>query len=94
MAGTQTTSLKLDLQLKERVKRLAESQRRTAHWVMREAIEGYVTRAEERQAFIQEGLDSWKEYQETGLHLTLDEVSKWLETWGTENETEAPECHT
>ena len=94
MAAIQTTTLKLDPELKDRVKRLAESQRRTSHWVMKEAIEGYVKREEDRQAFIKEGLESYRHYKETGLHLTLDEVSAWLKTWGTDAETEAPECHT
>jgi predicted transcriptional regulator len=94
MAAAQTTTLKLDPDLKERVKRLAESQRRTAHWVMREAIVEYVQHEEERIAFLKEEEESWREYQETGLHLTLEEVSEWLKTWGTEDEREAPECHT
>jgi predicted transcriptional regulator len=94
MAAIQTTTLKLDPELKDRVKRVAESQRRTAHWVMKEAIEGYVSRAEERQAFIKEGLESLREYEETGLHVTFEEVSTWLKSWGTENELDPPECHT
>jgi predicted transcriptional regulator len=36
---------------------------------------------------------SWAEYQETGLHLTADEVNAWLRTWGTEADMEPPECH-
>ena len=41
---TATTSLKLDPEMKQRVQRLAAAQRRTAHWIMREAIEEYVDR--------------------------------------------------
>ena len=93
MATAQTTSLKLEPELKERIKLLAKAQRRTSHWVMREAIEGYVAREEERQALVKEGLESLREYEETGLHVTFEEVSKWLQSWGTDNELEAPECH-
>ena len=93
MPAIQTTTLKLDPDLKTRVNRLAESKRRTAHWVMKEAIEDYVKREEERQAFIKEGLESYRHYKETGLHLTLEEASRWLKTWGTEDETTAPACH-
>ena len=41
-----TTSLKLDADTKARLKRLAQARRRSAHWMMREAIEQYVTREE------------------------------------------------
>jgi len=42
MPTTSTTSLKLDLEIKDRVQRLAAVRRRSAHWVMREADEQYV----------------------------------------------------
>ena len=38
-------------------------------------------------------LQSWQEYAETGLHVTGDEAIAWLETWGTEGEKDAPQCH-
>lgn len=41
----------------------------------------------------QEALASWATYQETGRHLTGQEVRTWLNTWGTENESTVPECH-
>ncbi len=45
------------------------------------------------QAFKEEALSAWKHYQETGLHVTLEEVCDWLNTWGTPSEKEAPICH-
>ena len=60
---------------------------------MREAIEQYVTREEKREALRQNGLQAWHEYEETGLHVTGDEAIAWLETWGMEEEKEAPQCH-
>ncbi len=87
------TSVKLDPQLKNRLDRLADMRRRSPHWMMREAIRQYVEREEARESFRQEALDSWREYRETGQHLTLDETAAWLNTWGTEDETEAPPNH-
>ena len=87
------TSIKLDDELKSRVQNLAGVRRRSAHWIMREAIEQYVEREEKRESFKQEALAAWAEYQETGLHLTGEEVRAWLSTWGTEEEQAAPECH-
>ena len=44
MPPVATTSLKLEFELKERVQRLASARRRSAHWIMREAVEQYVGR--------------------------------------------------
>lgn len=92
MAST-PVALKVDPDLKERVKRLAEARQRSAHWIMREAIRQYVDREEARESFRQEALRAWQHYQETGRHLTLEQVSAWLDTWGTPAETALPECH-
>ncbi len=86
-------SVKLDEALKGRVQHLAASQRRSAHWIMREAIQQYVEREEARESFRQEALASWADYQQTGQHLTGDETCGWLHGWGNEADTEAPACH-
>ena len=87
------TSVKLDPELKSRLDRLAGTRRRSAHWLMREAIRQFVEREEARESFRQEALQSWQEYRETGRHLTLEETAAWLDGWGTEDETGVPECH-
>ncbi len=56
MPTPSTTSLKLDSELKERVQRLAAARRRSAHWIMREAVEQYVGREEKRERFRQDAL--------------------------------------
>lgn len=90
---THPVAIKIDIDIKERVKRLADARHRTPHWMMREAIRQYVEREEKREAFRQNALKAWQEHQETGLHVTGDEVQAWLETWGTDNELPAPVCH-
>ncbi len=87
------TSLKIDDALKARVQRLASLRQRSAHWIMREAIAQYVAREEARESFKQEAMAAWTAYQETGRHLTGQEVRAWLTTWGTDAATAAPECH-
>jgi predicted transcriptional regulator len=87
------TSVKLDDVLKKRIQHLAKVRHRSAHWIMREAIRDYVEREEARESFKQESLASWTAYQETGQHLTGQEARDWLNTWGTDKETEVPECH-
>lgn len=87
------TSIKLDDGLKTRIQNLANLRSRSPHWIMREAITDYVNREEAKENFKQEALSSWKVYQETGQHLTGQEVRDWLSTWGTDQEVEIPKCH-
>ena len=88
-----TTSLKLEDELKTRVRQLAEARRRSPHWIMCEAIAEYVDREEKRQSFHDEAMVSWKACQETGRHLTGDEVLEWLDRWGEADESAVGECH-
>ena len=90
---TRPVAIKIDQDTRERVKRLAEARHRTPHWLMREAISQYVAREEKREAFRQDAINTWNEYQKNGLHVTGDEVVAWLDTWGDVNEEAAPICH-
>jgi predicted transcriptional regulator len=87
------TSIKIDPNLKTRLDRLATARQRTPHWLMREAIAEFVDREEARESFRQDAQAAWASYQETGRHLTGGEVQNWIATWGTEDESPAPECH-
>jgi predicted transcriptional regulator len=93
MATSSTTSLKLGNELKERVQRLAAAQRRTPHWLMREAVEQYVGREEKREQLRQDALAAWNHYQTTGLHVTAEEADAWLTKLAAGEDAEAPECH-
>ncbi|PSW24742.1 CopG family transcriptional regulator [Photobacterium phosphoreum] len=90
---TTTTSVKLDDELKSRVQNLANIHRRSAHWIMREAINEYVEREEKRAALNQETQKALHDYQETNLHLTAQEVEASLGDWGTTYEQSMPTCH-
>lgn len=87
------TSIKIDDDLRDRIQHLADIKERTSHWIMREALRDYVTREEAKERFKAEALASWSSYKETGMHLTGEEVQDWLSTWGTNKETEVPQCH-
>jgi predicted transcriptional regulator len=73
-----TTSLKLDARIKARLQRLARARRRSSHWLMREAIEQYVEREEQREQLRQNALAAWADYQATGQHVTAAEADAWL----------------
>lgn len=90
---TTATSIKLDDDLKTRIQHLAESRQRTPHWIMREAITQYVTREEKREAFKQDAIRAWNEYQQTGMHLTGEEADAWLAELEAGKDVEPPACH-
>lgn len=93
MPKPSTTSLKLDIETKERVQRLAAARRRSPHWVMREAIEQYVEREEKREQFRQDALAAWNVYQTTGLHVTAEEADAWLAKLEAGKDAAPPKCH-
>jgi hypothetical protein len=45
---------------------------------MREAIEQYVAREEERERLRQDASAGWEKYQADGLHVTAIEADAWL----------------
>lgn len=87
-------SVKLDDDLRERIQSLAESKQRSAHWIMREAIRTYVEKEEVQQNLDHASEEAMEHYRKTGLHVTHAEVTKWLESWGTDEELDPPQCHT
>ncbi len=93
MAST-PVAVRLDDPLKARIRTLSDQRRRPVHWLMREAIEQYVTREEQREAFRQEALDAWNHYQTTGLHVTGAEADAWLAELEAGNDVEPPKAHT
>ena len=93
MATPSTTSLKLDVETKERIRRLAAARRRSPHWVLREAIEEYIEREEKREQFRQDALAAWSHYQTTGLHATAEEADAWMAKLEAGKDAAPPKCH-
>lgn len=93
MATLPTTSLKLDAEIRARLQRLAERRRRSAHWLMREAITLYLDREEQREQLRQEALAAWAEYQTTGQHVTAEEMDAWLARLEAGEEADPPTPH-
>jgi len=93
MPSTKPVAIKLNPQTYDKIQALAATQRKSADWVVQEAIHAYVQMEQARENFHQVTLSAWREYQETGLHANADEVIAWLQTWGTDKEAPAPVCH-
>jgi predicted transcriptional regulator len=91
--ATRPVSIKIDEDIRNRIKRLADARQRSSHWMMLEAIRQYVEREEKREAFLQDGIRAWNEFQATGLHVTGDEAIAWLAQLEAGEDVDPPECH-
>lgn len=87
------TSIKMPHELRERIQILAAIRNQSSHAFMLTALENYVSREEKREAWRQEGMRAWEEFQQTGLHLTNQEVIEWMDKIIDGKEEPLPECH-
>jgi predicted transcriptional regulator len=71
--------IKLDEETQKRLKALAEKRRRSPHWIMRDAIERYLTEEEQYEQEKAEDLAEYEDYLVTGKAIDNIEVSVWLE---------------
>lgn len=92
-SASRPVAVKIDDQLKDRLKRLAEARQRSPHWLMREAIVQYVAREEQRESVRQDALRAWAEYQASGLHVSAEEADAWLARLEAGEDVEPPPCH-
>ncbi len=90
---TTAMSVKLPKALHERLNAVAAASHRTAHAIAKDSIEAYVEIAEARVMLHQTSVEAWESYLDTGLHVTGDEVTRWVDTWGTDTPQPPPTCH-
>lgn len=83
----------IDEETSTRLQRLAAARAQSSHWLIREAIEQYVDREEQRDAFRQDTLKAWDDYRTSGLHVTAEEADAWLAELEQGNDVEPPGCH-
>lgn len=84
-------SIKLPVKLKARLQKLGKLKQRSAHWLMKDAIEHYLDEEEELEKLKQTTLSRWQEAEEEQT-IANDKVISWLNTWGTEQEQDRPKC--
>ena len=85
-----TQSIKLDEQIQDRLKELGEKIDRSPHWLMKTAIDKYLTEQEAYWREREEDLARWNDYLVTGGAIPHEDVSKWLDSIGSENEKPCP----
>lgn len=83
--------VKLETKIRDRLEHLGELKNRSPHWLMKEAILKYLEQEEYNEQLKQETLARWQE-AEKGKVVSHEAVTKWLNSWGTEEEDERPSC--
>ncbi len=88
-----TTSIKLELEMRDRLSRLSEIRQRAVHWLMTEAIRQYVEKEEQREGLRQDALAAWRDFELTGLHVSHAEADAWMARLEAGEQMEPPACH-
>ena len=70
--------IKLDSETRDRLKALAKKRDRSAHWLMKTAIEEYLEREERYEQEKKEDMERWEKYLLTGEAVENDKVVDWL----------------
>jgi len=90
MSEKANLAVKLDPALRERLKALGETKKRSAHWLMCEAIKRYIEAEEAAERAKQEALERLARFDATGESVAHEDVDAWLRSWGSKNELPAP----
>jgi predicted transcriptional regulator len=76
MATTQ--GIKLDDNIRKRIKVLANKRQRSSHWLMKTAIEDYLEHEERYEKEKEEDNARWEHYLMTGKAIDHEKVETWL----------------
>jgi predicted transcriptional regulator len=86
-------TVKLESGERRRLQDIARAKQRTPHYIMREAITKYIDEEEVQQRFLDVAKESREHYKATGLHITHDEFSNWVDALKTNIKAKPPVCH-
>ena len=70
--------VKLDRSVQNRLKALARQKDRTPHWLLKKAIEEYLSREEQWEREKLEDRRRWDDYVATGETYSLQQVAAWM----------------
>lgn len=85
---SETFSVRLPSETKRELEEYARATKRSAAFIVKEAVEGVLA---ERRAYLAAIDEAIKEADESGEFVSGEKVIEWLESWGTENELPPPE---
>jgi predicted transcriptional regulator len=70
--------IKLDDDIRQRLRVLAEKKKHSPHWLMRTAVEDYLVREEQYEKEKAEDMERWEHYLITGKAISHEKVEPWL----------------
>jgi predicted transcriptional regulator len=74
-----TLGVKVDEQLHERLKMMAEQKDRSTHWIIKQAIEQYLVQEESLARDRREDRERWERYVLTGETVPNADATAWLD---------------
>lgn len=74
-----TVALRLDAQTQERLKHLGQYKDRSPHYLMKEAVEKYLSEEEALQAELQLTHARWEKFALTGEAIANEDITSWAE---------------
>lgn len=75
-----SVAVRLDEDLQARLKKIAEADDRTPHYLMKKAIEAYVLDREQRIEDERISVERWEEFQRTGVSVPGEKVLAWAKS--------------
>ncbi len=85
-----TVGVKLESELRKRLKALGKQRSRSTHWLMKDAIRRYLEEEEAAERAKLETMERWTRFEKTGEHVSDDAVTGWLKSWGAPREKPCP----
>ena len=86
MSATVPVTVRVPVEVNEKLEQLARVTRRSKSWLASEAIGGYVKSESDYLAAVEEGLAD----VQAGRTVPHEKVREWLLSWGTEHELPPP----
>jgi predicted transcriptional regulator len=74
-----TQGIKLDDETSKRLKTLSSQRNRSSHWLMRDAIERYLSEEERYEREKAEDIAEYEDYLQTGRGISQKEMGAWLD---------------
>ena len=87
---TTTLTIRIDEETKERLDNLAKATARTKSYIVDSAIKEFLETNEWQIKTIKEAVK--RADREDAKFIDHEKVSKWITSWGTEDELEPPKC--
>ncbi len=87
---SRTQAIKLDDEINNRLRALAQQRNRSAHWLVLDALQRYLTEEERYEREKAEDLAEYEDYLLTGKAIDNETVASWLSELANGKQTEWP----